>query len=124
MSPRSSSGIAICLRWRFLWPRRSRRIVCAGSRNETPESTVLRGLQEQFMHGLFENQAVPGISPPAALATYANNARVNFTETLKRTYPAVSRLVGEDYFRQCAREYRRRYPSRSGDLQHVGVRFS
>ena len=84
---------------------------------------MLRELQEQFMHGLFENQAVPGISPPAALATYANNARVNFTETLQRTYPAIWRLVGEDYFRQCAREYRRRYPSRSGDLQHVGRHF-
>jgi hypothetical protein len=30
-------------------------------------------------------------------------------------------LVGEDYFRQMAAEFQERYPSRSGNLQHLGA---
>lgn len=75
------------------------------------------------MQGVLYGHRVPGVLPPAALSIYANNARVNFTETLKRTYPALWRLVGQDYFRQCAREFQKLRPSRSGDLQHVGEGF-
>jgi hypothetical protein len=76
------------------------------------------------MRGILEGAAVPGVVPPAAVSIYANNARVNFVQTLRLTYPAIWRLVGEDYFRQCAREFQRLHPSRSGDLQHVGEGFA
>ena len=85
---------------------------------------MLRDIQRQFMQGVLDGQAVADILPPAALSIYANNARVNFTQTLMLTYPVICRLVGEDYFRQCAREYQRLHPSRCGDLQHVGDGFS
>jgi hypothetical protein len=85
---------------------------------------VLREIQQQFMQGILRNTAVPGVLPPAAVSIYANNARVNFIQTLKLTYPAIWRLVGEDYFRQCAREFQQLRPSRSGDLQHVGQGFA
>jgi hypothetical protein len=85
---------------------------------------VLRETQLEFMRGILDGAAVAGIVPPAALSIYANNARVSFIETLKRTYPAIWRLVGEDYFRQSAREFQHLHPSRSGDLQHVGERFA
>ena len=75
------------------------------------------------MRGVLDGQSAAGVTPPAALSIYANNARVGFTQTLKRAYPATLRLVGEDYFRQCAREFQRLHPSRSGDLQHVGEGF-
>ena len=75
------------------------------------------------MRGVLDAQTVAGVSPPAALSIYVNNARVGFTQTLKRAYPAIERLVGEDYFLQCAREFQRLHPSRSGDLQHVGEGF-
>ena len=85
---------------------------------------MLREIQRQFMQGILHGDNLPGLQPPAAASIYANNARVNFTQTLKLTYPAICRLVGEDYFRQCAREFQKRHPSRSGDLQHVGKDFS
>lgn len=76
------------------------------------------------MQGILHGEAVPGLLPATAISIYANNARANFTHTLKLTYPAVSRLVGEDYFRQCARRFHTMHPSRSGDLQHVGRGFA
>ena len=84
---------------------------------------MLRELQQEFMRGVIDGHAVAGIKPAAALSVYENNVRVNFTQTLQRTYPVIWRLVGEDYFRQCARDYHKRYPSRSGDLQYVGGGF-
>jgi hypothetical protein len=85
---------------------------------------VLREIQRQFMQGVLYGDGVPGLLPPAAISIYANNARVNFTQTLALAYPAIRRLVGDDYFRQCAREFQRIQPSRSGDLQHVGKNFA
>jgi len=54
---------------------------------------------------------------------YANTVRGNFRDALHSTYPAVRRLVGEDYFRQTAREFQSRRPSSSGDLAHCGLGF-
>jgi hypothetical protein len=65
-----------------------------------------------------------GISPTQALNVYANTARSNFTESLISSYPAVRRLVGEDYFLQAARVFHRGQPSTSGDLQPAGTRFA
>jgi hypothetical protein len=84
---------------------------------------MLRELQRHFMRAVLDGGAAAGLLPAERVAIYANNARIAFTETLIRTYPAVLRLVGEPYFRQCAREYQTTHPSSSGDLQHVGERF-
>jgi hypothetical protein len=64
-----------------------------------------------------------GIDPEARLRIYRNNARAMFEGALERTYPVLRRRVGEDYFRQLARWYRERHPSRSGDLHWVGRDF-
>jgi hypothetical protein len=64
-----------------------------------------------------------GIAATRRLGIYANNARVNFHESLQASFPAVLRLVGEQYFHQCAREYQKRFPSVCGDLQYTGARF-
>jgi len=65
-----------------------------------------------------------GISPAARLAVYAGTARANFIASLVSSYPAVQRLVGEDYFAQCAHGFHRRHPSLSGDLQPAGREFA
>jgi len=65
-----------------------------------------------------------GIEAAARLAVYRNNARAMFDGALERTYPVLRRRVGEDYFRQLARGYRVRFPSRSGDLHWVGEHFA
>jgi hypothetical protein len=54
---------------------------------------------------------------------YRNNARQFFRAALAATYPVLLRRVGEDYFRQLARQYQSLHPSRSGDLHWVGQAF-
>lgn len=61
------------------------------------------------------------IEPAGRIAIYRNNCRENFLATLAASYPVLNLLVGEDYFRQLARDYQERYPSRSGNLQHLGA---
>lgn len=75
--------------------------------------------------GLAEADVVDDCLEAAArLAIYRNNARAMFEGALERTYPVLRRRVGEDYFRQLARGYRERHPSRSGDLHWVGEHFA
>lgn len=84
------------------------------------------------MHALLEgdsSRAAPfiaahGISPAQRLGVYANNARSNFIESVASSFPAIRRLVGEDYLRQCARGFHARHPSLAGDLQPAGTRFA
>jgi hypothetical protein len=92
----------------------------------------LRELQLDFMHALLDGdaeRAAPliasrGIAPQARLEIYANNARTQFIESLISSFPAIRRLVGEDYFNQVARGFHASHPSRSGDLQPVGQGFA
>ncbi len=58
------------------------------------------------------------------LAIHAHNASQNFIQALRATFPAILRLVGEDYFARAALDYRREAPSRSGDLQYAGEGFA
>jgi hypothetical protein len=95
----------------------------------------LRSLQTDFMDAILSGEfegvtpllaAGPGAGHPTPvrrLAVYRNNVRANFVESLHSSFPALWRLVGEDYFRQIAGAYHRTNPSRSGDLTHVGRDF-
>ncbi len=65
-----------------------------------------------------------GVEPAARLRIYRNNTRENFLATLRAAYPVLERLVGAAYFRQVALGYLQRFPSPSGDLQHVGERLA
>jgi len=92
----------------------------------------LRELQYDFMRALLDGEAdgatqsivAAGMAVSHRLGVHANTARANFIDSLLSSYPVVSRLVGEPYFRQCAREFHTRQPSRSGDLQSAGTRFA
>lgn len=92
----------------------------------------LRELQRGVMQAVLEGQPVfaahfieaQGIAAAYTLGVYANNAKINFIESLSSSYPAINRLVGEDYFRQCARAFHGRHPSLSGDLQPAGTYFA
>jgi Putative DNA-binding domain len=94
----------------------------------------LRELQMHFMEGLLGSDPARAIALIAARPTcgsavagqvglYRNTVRSNFIDSLHSSFPVIWRLVGEDYFRQTAREFHRLYPSRSGDLTHVGQAF-
>jgi hypothetical protein len=57
------------------------------------------------------------------LAVYANNSEAGYLAALRASFPAIHRLVGDDCFTQCAREFRRGNPSRCGDLHPAGAAF-
>lgn len=92
----------------------------------------LRELQQGVMQALLDGEpdratryiTAQGRAATQALSVYANNARSNFIESVITSYPAIRRLVGEDYIRQCARGLHARHPSASGDLQPAGRQFA
>jgi hypothetical protein len=92
----------------------------------------LRDLQERIGSRRFATGSEPlcdlirsdGISASARLEVYRNNLHAGFTKTLGLEFPVIRRLVGEEYFRQVARAFLACYPSRSGDLHHVGGPFA
>lgn len=90
----------------------------------------LRELQQSFAAGLrgatlgvdawADGTAIPA---DGRLRVYRNNARMLFERALELTYPVVAQRVGDEFFRQQARDYRRTHPSRCGDLHEVGRHF-
>lgn len=88
--------------------------------------------QRQFMAALYagdENTSVAtimgnGLEPAARLRIYRHMCEAVQTDALRTTYPAVLALVGEAFFAQCARGYRRVHVSRTGNLQDFGAGFA
>lgn len=58
------------------------------------------------------------------LAIYRGNVFANAARALAATYPIIRKLVGDGFFDGLAREYCRRHPSASGDLNEFGERFA
>lgn len=58
------------------------------------------------------------------LAVYRGNMVGACGKALAGTYPVVAKIVGEPFFEGLAREYLRRHPSASGDLNEFGVSFA
>jgi hypothetical protein len=56
-------------------------------------------------------------------AVYRNNVMSSLTEALRESYPAVDRLIGEEYFRALAPLYVARYPPTSPVLLEYGANF-
>jgi hypothetical protein len=65
----------------------------------------------------------PAPTAAARLAVYRNTVHANVAAALRSTYPAVWRLVGEDYFLKVAHDFIVRHPSTCGDLTPVGALF-
>lgn len=61
-----------------------------------------------------------GLEPGRRLDVYRNNSRLTQTEALSGIYPAISRLLGEEFFAHMAGLFCSIYPSRSGDLRRIG----
>ncbi len=70
-------------------------------------------------------ECVAGGGAPAEqrLAVYKNNVHSQLVDALAATFPAVERLVGEEFFRFAAREYVGVHPPRSSTLLGYGDRF-
>ncbi len=87
------------------------------------QAAVLEALLEEAPARAAPEILAAGIDPARRLGVYANTVRANFHASLAASFPVLARLVGEDYFRQAVRDFQRRTPSRSGDLQHAGREF-
>lgn len=57
------------------------------------------------------------------LAVYKNNVHSRLSEALAETFPAVLRLVGEEFFRFAAREFASAHPPRLPTLLGYGLHF-
>jgi hypothetical protein len=64
-----------------------------------------------------------GVNSERRLHVYRNNLFSSLGAALAAVYPVVARLVGEAFFRQLARGYVVRHPSRSGNLHEFGAQL-
>jgi Putative DNA-binding domain len=82
--------------------------------------SALATLQRSFIEALLDD------GPPewAGLEVYRGTARANAGGALADTYPVVKRLVGDAFFFEAARQYARRHPSASGDLNEYGAELA
>ncbi|MEJ2686115.1 MAG: DNA-binding domain-containing protein [Gammaproteobacteria bacterium] len=88
----------------------------------------LRALQAAFARAIRDGEYVPeagvfrerGLSARQRLNVYHHHSRIVEGEALAAVYPAVQRLVGEDFFANMAILYGRQYPLTRGDLRLFG----
>lgn len=64
-----------------------------------------------------------GLNPKARLQIYRNIVFNNLSAALRTAFPAVQKLVGQDFFDAAAARYIGGYPSQSGNLQDYGAHF-
>jgi hypothetical protein len=72
-------------------------------------------IQSEFAIALLSRGGLPG------LAVYRGNVYGNWAQALAGAYPIVRKIVGAEFFEGLAREYARRHPSTSGDLNEYGA---
>ncbi len=88
-------------------------------------------LQRQFSAAMLGDESAPlsewvlgkGLTPEARLQIYRNIVSNNHSAALATAYPAVQKLVGEEFFESAATRYLRDCPTRSGNLQDYGASF-
>jgi hypothetical protein len=86
---------------------------------------ALRELQARFADALFSGVDVPAdVDVPDRFEIYRNNLREGFIKALAIAFPVIEKLVGVEYFRRLALDFLAAYPSRSGDLHHIGEPFA
>ncbi len=93
-------------------------------------SETLRARQADFAHALFDGEDPPrGLRGPTLAApvrrfgVYRNNMLASLIGCLRSTYPAVRRLVGDDFFDATARHFVERQPPLSPVLLSYGGGF-
>jgi len=64
-----------------------------------------------------------GVPAADRLRIYQRNVAENYIQSLRSSFPVIESLVGEDYFKDAARQLQRAHPSQSGDLAQVGAAF-
>lgn len=95
------------------------------------ETMTLQELQQRFTACLFDSEmsadSLP-LSPALAekdqrLNIYRNNVFHSLGTALAELYPVVKQLVGEEYFKACARTYLQDFPPRNAAMVNFGDSF-
>jgi hypothetical protein len=82
------------------------------------------GLQARFSRALLERTgAPPGLKRSDRFNIHRNNVAGSLTRVLRAHFPAVLRLVGEDFFQGAAREFIGTHPPASPVLLEYGGAF-
>jgi hypothetical protein len=94
----------------------------------------LKSIQEGFIQQLTGSQPADeflaslapcgNLFPKQQLAIYQNNVRGALQTSLAQVYPVCRKILGENYFKQLASVYIKKYPSRQHDLNDYGEYFS
>lgn len=87
------------------------------------QSGFARALRDPAVPAPRELGAGAGCGSSRRFDVYRNNMVVSLVDTLRSTFPAVYRLVGEDYFTAVAREYIVQQPPDSPVLLYYGATF-
>ena len=98
----------------------------------TNETHGLRALQAAFARAIRDGEYLPeagvfrerGLSARQRLNVYHHHSRIVECEALAAVYPAVRRLVGEDFFANMAVLYAGQYPLNRGDLRVFGEQLA
>ncbi|WP_417667720.1 DNA-binding domain-containing protein [Roseibium sp.] len=65
-----------------------------------------------------------GKPAPKRFSVYRNNVTASLVEALEQTFPAVQKMLGEDYFKALARAFVAEYPPKSPVLIWYGGEFA
>lgn len=95
----------------------------------TPISGALARFQDAFAHALLASNAEPAVEVAAlaaqpAFAVYRNTVMKGCIDALQSNYPAVARLVGEEWFRAAAAVYVREVLPVDPTLLRYGAGFA
>ncbi len=77
----------------------------------------------EFQDGFARALIAPQVEMPAAFAVYRNTVMKGCVDALQANYPAVARLVGEEWFRAAAAQYVRAQPPQEPMLALYGEGF-
>lgn len=98
---------------------------------EAVQDLSLKELQRQFVReilhrestGLRSRIVANGLDAERRLAIYRTNARETFALALEAAFPVLLACMGGEEFRSLAWTYQRAWPSRAGNLLHIGTRL-
>lgn len=82
---------------------------------------ALHEWQEALMKAIVED--TPVAFDATRVAIYRHNTRTNLIEALRDVYPVVERIVGKEFFFQCASRFYRAHWMSSGNIHDFGSEF-
>lgn len=84
----------------------------------------LQNVQLDFANALITGEELPGATQSENLVIYQNSSLSAMRYALFEVYPLICKLVGKEFFDVLAKDYIKKYPSRSPNLQEYGLYFS